>query len=493
MVAIGVTEQREKFSYLQNLEAERVVYSIPIGGRFKHVPLQYLLSQFYVNFRPLWDPVMKLIESHAFSMDSVQFWSIYFSFLEQLNEPAVDERISSNLLEEFEFLNIETSSERLDFSNSRSLMWTNMSHFGRITEEQHSVLVPRFLDFWNKEYCANDTSVVQIQDLTAGEELKINAAKGNHGNLMKLLMAHLSVLASFNRPKQMCREPEVTTILHRLLSHRLSDVQKKALDCLVAYGFPYLLPYKDNLYRLLDDKTFRSEITLFSIDTSSSSILAEHRHGLITILMRLLYGKMMFKAGSGSSSKDNVRHRQEIVLRYIGGFTDGEIDAFLDLSFQLFKGFSQTGNIYEHVVSVMTETNPTQALPLKRVQGALGFMGIIFSKLGNLIKSTQPKLLTILLNICAHVMGLLAKRDQCKAKHLALLKELRSLGLQRLTQFFTKFESYPWSASEIEAVFHVAVWPQLELLSVEGLQSPTPLLRLFQVWSENPRYAKSIY
>ena len=490
MVPISVTQQREKFNHLQNLEAERVVYSIPVGDRFTKVPLQYLLSQFYVNFRPLWEPVMKLLETHAFSMEPAQFWSVYFDFLDQLKQSDSEKGLTLNLLEELDFLNLESDTVRLDLTNARSLMWTSMSRFGQTTEREHAVLVPRFLDFWNKEYCANDSSVVQTQDLTDTEELPIKEAKGNHGNLMKLLIAHLSVLASFNSPKKMHREPEVTAILLRLISHRSNDVQKKALDCLVAYGYPYLMPYKDNLYRMLDDKTFRSEITLFSIDSTSSSIKMEHRNGLISILMRLLYGKMMFKAGSGSSSKDNIRHRQEIVLRYIAGFTDTEIDSFLDLAFQLFKGFTQTNDIYEHVVCVMADTDPSNALPIKRIQGALVFMGIIFSKLGNLIQSTQPRLLSILLSICAHVMGLLAKRDQCKAKHLSLLKELRSLCLQRLTQFFTKFEGYPWSASEIEAVFHVGVWPQLELLSIEGLQGPTPLLRLFQVWSENPRYVQ---
>jgi U3 small nucleolar RNA-associated protein 20 len=76
-----------------------------------------------------------------------------------------------------------------------------------------------------------------------------------------------------------------------------------------------------------------------------------------------------------------------------------------------------------------------------------------------------------------------------EARHIAQLKNLRTIGWQRITQFFKKFERYPWSSAEIEAVFHVYIWPQLEMLSDQAFSGVTPMLRLFQVWSENPRFA----
>lgn len=306
--------------------------------------------------------------------------------------------------------------------------------------------------------------------------------------MIKLLSSYLSVLASFQHPQKMTREPEVNQILLRLLSHRSSDIQKQALDCLVAYGYPYLTPYKDNLYRVLNDKSFRTEITAFSIDTENSTIKVDHREGLTSILLRLLYGKMMFKTGSGSSGKDNIQHRQAVVLRYIAGLTDSEIDVFLDLAFQLFSDFTKTEDIYQHAAKTMKEVDPKKALPLKRIQGALVLMGTIFAKLGNLMKCTLPKLLRMLINISAHVMGLLEHRNEIEAKHIVQLKNLRTIGWQRVTQFFKKFERYPWTSAEIEAVFHVYIWPQLEMLSDQAFSAPTPMLRLFQVWSEDSRF-----
>lgn len=477
-------EQREKLVYLQNLDAERVLHSVPIVGNFKQVPLQYLLSQFYVNFRPLWEPVTKLIESHAASLEASLFWSVYFPFIEDLRK-AVAEGIrdpSSGM----EHLNLSVTVERLDFLNARALAWMAMSRFGPVTEKQHPVIVPMFIKFWNEEYCTGDSNVGHVQDLVS--QRVPEEERGERVNMPKLLSAHLSVLASFRRPKKMTRESEVTPILLRLLSHRFGDIQKLALDCLMSYGFPHLTLYRENLYRILDDKSFRSEITTFSIDTESSTIKEDHRSGFADILIRLLYGKMMFKAGQGSTGKDNIHHRQSIILRYIAGCSDAEIDIFLDLAFQLFRGFTQAEDIYEQVVATMGDAHPKKALPLKRMQGALVLMGTIFSKLGNLMKSTLPKLLNILLNIGAHIVGLLENRLEVDGRHHGALKNLRTICFQRINQFFTKFERYPWTASEIEAIFHVFVWPQLEQLPNEALQGPTPLLRLIEAWADNPRY-----
>ena len=488
MVVANVTEQREKLKHLQNLEAERVVHSMPLGGHFARVPLQYLLSQLYVNFRPLWEPVLKLIESHAFTMEPAQFWSVYLPFGDRLRRWQSHETFDPS--SEVDYLNLGITADRLDVFNVRSLVWKGLSRFGDNTEKQSATIVPLFLDFWREEYCINDGNTAQEQDLTKSQERE-QVSKKEKGNVVQLLSSYLSVLASFRRPQKMAREPEVTPILLRLLSHRSGEVQKLALDCLSNYNFPYLTPYKENLYRLVDDKSFRTEIVSFSIDSSSSTIQADHRPGLTPIVIRILYGKMMHKAGPGSSGKDNIKQRQALILRYIAGFTDSEIEVFLDMAFQLFSGFVKTEDIYQHVVRTMAEADPARALPLKRIEGALVLMGTIFSKLGNLMKSTLPKLLNILLSIFAHVAGLMARRDEWEAKHKSQMKNLRTLCMQRMTQFFTKFERYPWSAKEVEAFFHVCVWPQLELLKDQGLLSPTPLMRLFQVWSENPRYCSA--
>ena len=482
MVPAGVREYREKLKFLQQLEAERIIYSIPIGGNFSQLPLRYLLSQLFINFRPLWEPVLKLVETHAASLESEQFWTVYFQFLESLK--GSEEVQPSELAPELDYLDWCASAERLDFVNVRSLAWQGLSRFGDV-ENQHSKITPLFLDFWSKEYCSQHGAV--IQNLSATHEMEPAPASKDRKTMINLLTPHLSVFATFRRPQQMHREDEVVAIFHQLLSHRVPEVQKKALDCLMAYGSSYLIPYKDNLYRLLEDRSFRHELTLFSIDDASSSVRPEHRSGLTPVLIRILFGRMQNKTGPNSTGKQNIQQRQSLILRYIAGFSDPEIDVFLDLAFHLFRDFNQSGDVYQHVKELMANADPSRSFPLKRIQGALGLMATIFSKLGNLMKSTLPKLLNILLSVSAHVAGLLSKKDLLDAKFIDQLKNLRNLCILRVTQFFSKFERYPWSAVDVEALFHVCVWPHVDMLPIEAIHSPTPLLRLFQVWSENSR------
>nr|CAD7268218.1 unnamed protein product [Timema shepardi] len=63
----------------------------------------------------------------------------------------------------------------------------------------------------------------------------------------------------------------------------------------------------------------------------------------------------------------------------------------------------------------------------------------------------------------------------------------RTSCLEAFTYFFNQFESYPWSTGEIDALFRVMVFPYLEKLPIEGIHSPTALLKLFSALSKQPR------
>lgn len=45
------------------------------------------------------------------------------------------------------------------------------------------------------------------------------------------------------------------------------------------------------------------------------------------------------------------------------------------------------------------------------------------------------------------------------------LKNLRRLGLKLVAEFFSDYETYSFSAEEIDAVFHAVVWPQVSISS----------------------------
>ena len=66
-------------------------------------------------------------------------------------------------------------------------------------------------------------------------------------------------------------------------------MQKVAFECIMTYKRKYLKPYKENFLKLLDDKSFKNEIVLFSVNPETTVILEEHRSRMIPVLMRYVY------------------------------------------------------------------------------------------------------------------------------------------------------------------------------------------------------------
>ena len=50
---------------------------------------------------------------------------------------------------------------------------------------------------------------------------------------------------------------------------------------------PYSAPffYRENIERLMDDKTFKNEIVLFNIDTESTVLHADHRAEVLPVVI----------------------------------------------------------------------------------------------------------------------------------------------------------------------------------------------------------------
>lgn len=108
---------------------------------FKLIPLRYLCSCLYVNFRLLWEPVMKIIASHANAGDINTFWSVFGHELKTVY-------INIQSSEEFEIDVVATScsfigdlfqdcqklGSKPDFINYWMLLWQAMSMFTNVAE-----------------------------------------------------------------------------------------------------------------------------------------------------------------------------------------------------------------------------------------------------------------------------------------------------------------------------------------------------------------------
>lgn len=533
LVPATVNDYREKLLHLRKLRHDVVQTAVP-DGPLQEVPLRYLLGMLYVNFSALWDPVIELISSHAHEMENKQFWKVYYEHLEKAATHA-EQELQSYIRDEekptgnesweqtqegdvgtlyLEQLALKTNcQDRLDHTNFRFLLWRALAKFPERVEPRSRELSPLFLRFINNEYYPADLQVAPTQDLrrkskgVAAEEIEEEAAAGDDEELeeevvpqdepsqkkktrraaAKQLIAHLQVFSKFSNPRALYLESKLYELYLQLLLHQDQMVQKITLDCIMTYKHPHILPYRENLQRLLEDRSFKEEIVHFSISEDNTVVKTTHRADLFPILMRILYGRMKNKTGSKTQGKSASGTRMSIVLRFLAGTQPEEIQIFLDLLFEPVKHF-KNGECHSAVIQAVEDLDLSKVLPLGRQHGILNSLEIVLKNISHLISGYLPKILQILLCMTATVSHILDQREKIQLRFINPLKNLRRLGIKMVTDVFLDWESYQFRTEEIDAVFHGAVWPQISRLGSESQYSPTPLLKLISIWSRNARY-----
>ncbi|XP_053397711.1 small subunit processome component 20 homolog [Mercenaria mercenaria] len=301
------------------------------------------------------------------------------------------------------------------------------------------------------------------------------------------LLVQLELFAKFKDPKSMFMESQLRQLYFDLLVHKNADVQRTAFQCILTYKYKYLIPYRENFNRLLEDKSFKNEIVLFSIDNENSVIDKEHRADVLPILMRILYGKMHVKTGKGTAGKQFSKIRQSIVLRFLNGCQNEELKMFIDLVFTSCQQFI-TENPYKMAQDIKENTDLTNVLPVKKMQGALNSIDMIFKKLGHLMDSFLPSIIQMIVGLGTLCGVLLENRNRLVPHVINPLKDIRQNSIYRMIQILEDYDKYPWRPVELDAMFEALVWPQLDKLSFEGLYHPTPLLKLLLCCTKNPRY-----
>lgn len=287
----------------------------------------------------------------------------------------------------------------------------------------------------------------------------------------------------------MYREPELYRLYFDLLKHKNADVQKAALDCLMTYKFKYLQPYKDHLYSLADEKNFKNALSNFRIDKESSQVLGEHRSELIPVVLQVVFSKMSGKTGLRTGGKASGQNRRNLILRFLAGCEEEEMLAFTRKGFAIYEKYLQPNEL--DMVKTVSQVDLERCLAPKKLLSTINLLNVILDQFGGLM---GDKLLTYLLKVLLVVGGVIEgvfrHGDQVHSGYLAVLRTVRTSSIKTLERFFEQFDSYLWSCAQIEAIFHVFVWPYLSKLTMEGIHSPTNLLKLFKQWGSKPRYFK---
>ncbi|XP_022902088.2 small subunit processome component 20 homolog [Onthophagus taurus] len=508
---------REQLMLLEKLNFDKPQIIMCKETEFVTIPLRFLCGILYVNFKLLWEPVTKIISTYALGMEINKFWNIFSEELKGVCDKIrnMDENLILDEIVNYEFLNnlyknVSKIGKKADFANYRVLLWKSMQLFPEIAEAKTRDTSVLLLNFIEQEYTNSNTDTALTWNIKQNElmevdnedeneqieseekiknELKISPPLPKGKTNLKTLLQHLLVFSKVRSPKSMYREPELYRLYFDFLSHKNPDVQKAALDCLMTYKFKYLTPYSEHLYKLIDEKNFKNELVMFRIDQESPLIQNEHRKDLIPVVMKLVFSKMVVKTGLRTGGKSNGGQlRRNLVFRFLAGCNGDEMKSFIKMTFKFYDRF--LGDDLETMVKkVIGEVNLEKCIPPKRLQSCLNMINVILEQFGGLM---DTDLLRYLLKLVFFIGSLLRaaqeNHSQIHAGYFGILRNLRGSSLKIINRFFELFDMYPWNANEINAVFDVFIWPYLNKLTIEGIHSPTNLLKLLACWGSNPRY-----
>lgn len=511
-----VQKYRGKLLYLQALEYQS--YAIDnFDLKYLEFPLRCLIGNLYINFSLLWEPVSTVIASYG-KKEFPQFWPTFLAELTSKNEaevewkPSFDCDIVSSLA-----VRAEKCEDKPDFENHKILLWKCMTHFSYYAETKNRDLTGLFIDFVNTNFFKSNSEDSKACNIEKRKETDVNndvkedendddeeddeniiIAKAiqtdtkNRNCKRKLLIAQMEIFEKVLNPKTLYREAEMRQIYLDLLSSKNADIQKAALNCLFAYKHKYLLPYKESLYGLINEKNLKNELARFKLE--SNVIQEEHREDLVPIIMRIVYAKMIIKTGMRTGGKAGGFVRRKMILRFLAGTREDEMITFVKMAFRPFKlqallEMDEAFDLKRHVEGIVDTIDLKNVTPPKRMQSAVNLLAIMVEQFGGKMSARLlPRLLGILISILAEVTGILQRTQDVYVGYLSAIKSVRTNGIGVLARFFAHFEDYDWRGHEIDALYDVAVFPWLRKLPVEGIHSPTSLLKLFMAWSQNSRY-----
>ncbi|XP_012286717.1 small subunit processome component 20 homolog [Orussus abietinus] len=512
----SIQKYRDKLLHLEALSYQCHA-TVNLRSKYHGFPLRYLIGNLYVNFSLIWDPVCKIIATYAHKECS-QFWEIFLSELTS-ERPSVRSESAS-----FECDVLSKIQERLsqgddkpDHENYKLLLWKCMSYFPEFCEVKNRDITGLFVGFvesnffrCNSEEAKSCDIAIHSRKLSAIEnteeedigEDETEASKaseqaksrfGSRLRKIKLLLGQMEVFSKMSNPRMLHRASEVENIYLELLSSRNVEIQKAALNCLLSYRHKYILPYKEQLQNLVDEKNLKSELIRFRIDQDSEILQEEHREELMPLVMRIIYAKMATRTGTRTGGKGGGLVRRKAVLRFLAGSRENEMLAFSRMAFGpllrfLPKALDEDLDLKSLIKDVIEKTDLQNVVPPKRLQSTVNLLSIIIEQFGGNMEKLLPRLLGLLICILAQVVGVLKRAGEVHPGFLPSIRNVRTSCVAILARFFSHFENFGWTADQLDALFEVAVFPWVEKLPMEGIHSPTALLKLFSAWSQNPRY-----
>ncbi|OGE56629.1 hypothetical protein PENARI_c003G04800 [Penicillium arizonense] len=340
-----------------------------------------------------------------------------------------------------------------------------------VAEKRSRQIVPLFLTWALRD---------DQDDVPPAGEAKIDSETGEEQVRwgFKDRLSMLALFAQFLNPRVLYRTEEVHKAILGLLCHGNSELQKSALKALFTWKDKNVLPYQENLLNILDESRFKDELAAFVHVGNENSLIEEsHREVLLPVLLRLLYGRMISKAG-GSGQAGQVGRRKTI-LRTISHLSEHDFGLFMHLAF----GPLADANIIDDPSIFEQElTSPRRQL------GLLKMIDTVFETLQTRMISYAPQTTNVVIYCLVRACRALYSEgcDRPNERFLAVLQNIRQECIRCLNLVFSIASNRDWTPY-IRIIFDEMINSRLEQFPIETAQGVSGLLRLFHTWASFPR------
>eukprot|EP01134_Creolimax_fragrantissima_P003199 CFRG3199T1 len=387
-----------------------------------------------------------------------------------------------------------------------------------VAERHARDIISVFLMFIDCEYRTAYVGTAATQNLTLGStdsdvidedgignaDMNVRVVSSVEAQNMKKsvltrLIDYLRLLSVFINPKSHYQSDRLRALYVEFVAKTDPTVQKHALECLLTFKPPYLMPQKELLLDMCDDAKFREALSMVVLEEGRDGedevvgkhvgqnvavVPAEHRTDFLNILVRILFAHMMRRKGSGTG-KNSLHVRRHIVLAFLAGLRSDELKVFIDFMHARFG---------EDFLRKERDCDATHVVPLSAQAGYLHLVVDVMKQLRLLIVPYLGQMDSVMVRMAGSASELLERQRAenqpavesaaIHPKFIATLRSLRMNAIQALEIAYTIFPSHYEIHNQIQSeLFSTVILPRINRLAAESLQTTNGLLDLFAVWS----------
>ncbi|KAJ7564585.1 hypothetical protein O6H91_02G024400 [Diphasiastrum complanatum] len=286
------------------------------------IPLTHaILGILYNRFTLLWDAAIDclagLMEEHGTIV-----WEVMLSHMVESHELALcqEENQRQDSKEEMTSKDIwarldayvQDFGDRTDSVTIVTLLLKALQRIPKFAESRSRHLVPLFLSFVDHARLRHESVLNKSPQAVR--------KYSSH-----LLQEWLNLLKGMKNARSLFRGPILKEVLlNRFIISMNPEIQEAAFDCLLNWKDPYLMPYQERLKSIFSSKTLREELTVWNVEREGHQVQDEHREGLIPILIKILYPKVV-KMTSKSSGKSAGDLRKIVILPFLANLETKEL------------------------------------------------------------------------------------------------------------------------------------------------------------------------